>query len=174
MLARRIIYTLLGLLTIFVAFLVVAALAPKAYEGEITVAFPDRRIDIWNNLTSLETVMTRDPDVVRVEQLSESYEAVVWKEYLRNGDVRQLRVIERHPPEYFKVEQFKSDTGITGTWEYTLRQGPNYTTVVIKEQSYNDNFWVRGWHTLIGRNILLKREVKSLRVALFTRLIETP
>jgi len=172
--AQKVAYSILILCALFAAFLVVAVLAPKDYQGEITVYMPDRRLDIWRNLSSLETIKNRRPDVARVEQLSESYESVVWKEHLRDGGSRTLRVLDREAPSYFKVERFESTDGITGTWEYELTPGDGTTQITIRETSFNDNLWARGWHTIIGRNILLKREVKSLRVGLFNRLIDTP
>jgi hypothetical protein len=174
MLARRIIYTILGLLVLGTAFYVVGVLAPATYEGEREVTFVDRSYDIWKNLTSLETIPDRKPDVERVEQISESYEAVTWREYLKNGDVRLYRVLEREAPNHFKVELFQSDDGITGVWTYDLYEIQNYTVVRIHETSLNQNVWKRAWHTLLGRSILLRREEKALRVSLFDRLIYTP
>lgn len=174
MLARRIIYTVLAIIVLGVAFFVTGALAPEYYEGEREVLLTDRAVDIWNNLTSLETITQRKPDVEYVELISESYEAVSWREHLRNGDVRTLRVLEREAPAHFKIERFQSDDGITGTWTYSLREGDNYTMVTVREESLNKNVVKRAWYTIIGRSVLLRREEKALRVSLFDRLLKTP
>lgn len=172
--ARRIIYTVLVLIVAIGTFYVIGVLAPITYEGTREVAFTDRSIDIWKNLTSLETIQQRKPDVVRVELLSEGYEAVSWREYLKNGQTRTFRVLERNAPYHFTLERFQSDDGVTGTWTYDFTETSNYTILRITESSVNQNEWLRAWHTLLGRNVLLRREVKALRVSLFDRLLQTP
>jgi hypothetical protein len=174
MLARRLIYTTLILITTVVTFYVIGVLAPVAYEGTREVAFIDRSIDIWKNLTSLETIQQRKPEVVRVELLSEGYDAVSWREYLKNGQTRTFRVLERNAPYHFKIERFQADDGVTGTWTYDFTESNNYTILRIAESSVNQNEWLRAWHTILGRNVLLRREVKALRVSLFDRLLQTP
>lgn len=172
--ARKIIYTLVTLLVLLVVFYLIGVLAPQAYQGEKKATFTDTSVDIWRNLTSLETIARRKPDVERVEQLSENYEAVVWREHLKNGGTRTYRVLEREAPNHFKVELFQSSDGITGTWTYDFLETENYTIVEVREESLNQNVWKRAWHTILGRSILLRREIKSLRVSLFDRLIQTP
>ena len=174
MLARRVFYTIIVLLALFVAFVVTGRLAPEVYESSISVELPDRQIDIWRHLVSLETITVRKPDVERVVQVSESYEAIAWQEILKNGGSRTLRVVERDAPSYFKIERFQSTDGVTGTWTFYLEEQDHTTVVYIDEVSLNKNLWKRAWYTIRGRDVLLKREVKSLRVALFSRLIETP
>ena len=173
MMARRIIYTFVTLLVLFVAFYVTGVLAPAVYENEIEATFTDRPIDIWKNLTSLETISERKPDVVHVEQLSENYEAVTWRETLKNGQSRTFRVLDREAPSHFKVERFLSDDGVTGVWTYEMYEIENYTIVRVHEVSLNQNVWKRAWYTVLGRSILLRREIKALRVSLFDRLLYT-
>lgn len=172
--ARRILYSTLILITLIVAFYVTGVLAPQVYEGEKEVVFTDRAIDIWKNLTSLETIQQRKPEVTRIELLSEGYEAVSWREYLKNGQTRTFRVIERDAPHHFKIERFQSDDKVTGTWTYDFKESNNYTIVRITESSINQNPWLRAWYTVLGRDVLLRREVKALRVSLFDRLLDTP
>lgn len=172
--ARKIIYTLVTFIVLLVVFYLIGVLAPQAYEGEKKATFTDTSADIWKNLTTLETIQYRKPDVERVEQLSESYESVVWREYLRNGGTRTFKVLEREAPNHFKVERFQSSDGVTGTWTYDFLETDEYTIVTIREESLNQNVWKRAWYTLMGRSILLRREVKSLRVSLFDRLLQTP
>ncbi|MEY2640790.1 MAG: hypothetical protein RL150_183 [Candidatus Parcubacteria bacterium] len=171
---RRIIYTILVLITLVVAFFIIGALAPEYYEGEREVLLTDRSVDIWKNLTSPETITARKPDVEYVELISESYEAVSWREHLKNGQMRTLRVLEREAPTHVKIERFQSDDGVTGTWTYTLEEIDNYTLVTVHEESLNKNIVKRAWYTIIGRSILLRREEKALRVSLFDRLLKTP
>lgn len=172
--SRKIVYTIALLIVLVLSFYLVGVLAPVQYKGEKKATFTDTSSDIWRNLTTVETIPKRKPDVVRVEQVSETYEAVVWREHLKNGNSRTFRVLEREAPNHFKVELFQSDDGIIGTWTYDLVETNNYTVVTINEESFNQNVWKRAWHTLLGRSILLRREVKSLRVSLFDRLIQTP
>ena len=83
--ARKVIYTLVTLVLLFFAFIITGALASEFYEGEIVEEFPDRRIDVWRNLVSLEAIPARKPDVERVIILDDSIDGIVWREELSNG-----------------------------------------------------------------------------------------
>lgn len=174
--ARKIIYTLLVLIFLFFAFLITGILAPAEYRGSITEEFPDQQRDVWKNLTSIDAIPGRKPDVERIEVIEEGRENIVWIEYLKNGDKRTLRVVERNIPSYFVIERIQSDDNFVGRWTYTLipDSEDKKTQVTIEEYSYNSNIWLRAWHTVLGRNVNLRREIKSLRVSLFQRLLTTP
>jgi len=172
--ARKIIYTFLTLLVLFFAFVMTGFLASDLHEGEVKDYFLDRRVDVWHNIVSVENIPLRRRDIEHIDILSDDIDGIVWREHLKNGDTRVLRVIERHIPERFVIERFKSSDGVTGTWEFTLKTVGNKTEVTIKENSINRNLWLRAYYTIRGRNILLRRELKSLRVSLFQRLITTP
>lgn len=173
---KRILYTLLGISIAVIAFFVIGYLAPEEYIGERQDSFPDTQIDVWRNLTSLETIVDRKPDVQRVTVIEESRDGVVWVEELKNGTQRTLRVAEREIPNYFVVERIQSDDGFTGRWEFYLSTNneTQMTEVFIKEKSINTNVKLRAWHTILGRSINLRKEMKSLRVSLFQRLLTTP
>mgnify|MGYP000294462118 CR=1 FL=1 len=173
---KRIIYTLLVISLLVIAFFATGYLAPENYEGERKDSFIDTQIDVWRNLTSLETITTRKPDVERVTVIEENRDGIVWIEHLENGTQRTLRVAEREIPAYFVVEIIQSDNGLTGRWEFHLSENKDtkMTDVLIKEKSTNTNLVLRAWHTIIGRNINLRKEIKSLRVSLFQRLLNTP
>lgn len=173
---KRIIYTLLVISFLVIAFFATGYLAPEQYEGERRDSFIDTQIDVWRNLTSLETITGRKPDVERVTVIEENRDGIIWIEHLRNGTQRTLRVAEREVPTYFVVERIQSDDGLTGRWEFYLSENKDtkMTEVLIKEKSTNTNLVLRSWHTIIGRNVNLKKEMKSLRVSLFQRLLNTP
>ncbi len=173
---KRIIYTLLVISLLTIAFFATGYLAPEQYEGERRDSFIDTQIDVWRNLTSLETITGRKPEVERVVVIEENREGIIWVEHLKNGTQRTLRVAEREVPNYFVVERIQSDDGLTGRWEFYISQNDQQkvTEVLIKEKSTNTNLVLRAWHTIIGRSINLRKEMKSLRVSLFQRLLNTP
>lgn len=173
---KKIIYTTLTIILLILAFIITGVLAPEEYTGEIKEQFPDTQIDVWRNLNSLETIPGRKPDVERVSVIEEDRDGALWVEYLKNGTQRTLRVAEREAPYYFVMERIQSDNGFTGRWEYSLSQNEETkkTEITIKETSRNTSLVLRAWHTILGRNINLRREVKSLRVSLFQRLLTTP
>lgn len=173
---KKIIYTLLIISLLVIGFFVTGFLAPEEYVGEKQDSFPDTQIDVWRNLTSLETITKRKPDVQKVTVVEENREGVVWIEELKNGNRRIMRAAEREIPNYFVIERIQSDDGLTGRWEYYLYQNQETkrTDVLIKEKSTNTNLKLRAWHTILGRSINLRREMKSLRVSLFQRLLTTP
>jgi len=173
---KKIIYALLVVSLLVIGFFVIGYLAPENYVGEKKDSFPDTQIDVWRNLTSLETITKRKPDVVKVTVVEENREGVVWIEELKNGNQRIMGVTEMQVPNYFVIERIQSDDGLTGRWEYYLYQNQETkrTDVLIKEKSTNTNLKLRAWHTILGRSINLRREIKSLRVSLFQRLLTTP
>lgn len=173
---KKIIYTLLIISILIISFFVTGYLAPEEYVGERKDSFPDTQLDVWRNLTSLETITKRKPDVERVVVIEEDREGIVWIEELKNGTQRTMRVAEREIPNYFVIERIQSDDGLTGRWEFYLLQNEEtkQTDVLIKEKSINSNISLRAWHTILGRSINLRREMKSLRVSLFQRLLTTP
>lgn len=173
---RKIIYTILSIFLLVIAFLIVGVLAPEEYTGEIKEQFPDTQLDVWRNLNSLETIPGRKPDVERVSVIEEDRDGALWVEYLKNGTQRTLSVAERDAPYYVVIERIQADNGFTGRWEYSLSQNEETkrTEITIKETSKNTNLVLRAWHTVLGRSINLRREVKSLRVSLFQRLLTTP
>ncbi len=174
--SRKIVYTSLTIIILFFAFLITATLAPAEYKGSITEEFPDQQIDIWKNLISLDAILLRKPDVERIEVVEEDRDGIVWIEYLKNGQKRTLRVVERNAPNYIVIDTIQADNNFVGRWSYSLNQESDKkkTQVTIEEESYNANFWLRGWHTMLGRSVNLRREIKSLRVSLFQRLLTTP
>ena len=171
----KIVYTTLGIFLLVIAFFITGVLAPEEYTGEIRDSFPDTQVDVWRNLTSLETIKGRKPVVEKVTVLEEDREGAVWVETLKNGKQRTLRVAEREIPNYFVIERIQADNGFTGRWEYYLSENKETkrTDILIKETSKNTNLTLRAWHTVLGRSITLRREVKSLRVSLFQRLLTT-
>lgn len=172
--SRKIIYSILAVIILFFAYMMIGFLANDYYEGQISELFIDRRVDVWKNLVAVEAIPLRKKDVVSVTILTDEIDQIVWKENLKNGKSRFMRVVEREKPERFVIEEFKSDNGITGVWEFTLIEVDNKTKVTVREKSLNTNLWLKAYYTVIGRNILLRREIKSLRVSLFQRLITTP
>lgn len=173
---KKIIYTLLGISLAVIAFFVTGYLAPEEYVGEKLDSFPDTQEDMWRNLTSLEIIPDRKPDVKKVVVLEETREGAIWIEELKNGNQRTMRVADKEIPNYFVIERIQSDDGLTGRWEFYLNQNQQtkMTDVLIKEQSTNTSVVLRAWHTILGRNINLRKEMKSLRVSLFNRLLTTP
>lgn len=171
----KIVYTFLGIFLLVMAFFITGVLAPEEYVGEIQDSFPDTQVDVWRNLTSLETIKGRKPDVETVTVIEESREGSVWVETLKNGKQRTLRVAEREIPYYFVIERIQADDGFTGRWEYYLSENneTKRTDILIKEKSRNTNLTLRAWHTILGRSVNLRKEVKSLRVSLFQRLLTT-
>jgi len=162
------------LLASFVAFLVTGALAPIAYEDSKQESFTDRPIEIWANAADIELIPRRRPEVESIVILFVGERGeVTWRENLKNGSTRMKRILSRSAPNYLSVEQFESSYGITGTWEFVLQQVGDATVVTINEKSTNMNLWLRAYYTIIGRNILIDREFKSLRVSLFQRLLTT-
>lgn len=173
---EKILYTLLTIFLLTLAFFITGYLAPEYYEGEKRNIFPDRDLDVWKNLTSLESIKDRKPDVSRIEVIEDTRDGVIWIEHLKNGNKRTLRLAEREVPAFFSLEILQSDNGYTGKFEYYLFQDSETKTteVLIKEKSYNKNIYLRAWHTIIGRNTNLRAEMKSLRVSFFQRLLSTP
>jgi hypothetical protein len=174
--SRKIIYSFLFIFLLVISFLITGVLASENYEGEKLDMFPDRQIDIWNNLISLDTIIDRKPDVERVTVIEETRDGSVWVENLKNGKTRTLRISEKEFPDSLVIERIQADNGLTGRWEYYFFQNPetNMTEVYIKEYSINTSITLRAWHTILGRSINLRREMKALRVSLFKRLLNTP
>jgi len=171
---RKFFTILLLLIGLFVAFIITASLAPINYEGSRSESLTDRPIEVWRNLVSVEIIPKRKPDVETVDILFIGDRGeVTWRENLKNGETRTMRILERGAPYYISIEQFQSSYGVTGVWEYSLRQVNDETIVTVTEKSVNNNIWLRGYYTIIGRNTLIKRELKSLRVSLFQRLLTT-
>lgn len=173
---KKIIYTIITIFLLIIIFFAIGFLAPEEYTGEIKEQFPDTQLDVWRNINSLETIPGRKPDVERVSVIEENRDGALWVEYLKNGTQRTLRIAERDAPYYLMIERIQADNGFTGRWEYWLSQNEESkkTEITIKETSQNTNLVLRAWHTVLGRSINLRREVKSLRVSLFQRLLTTP
>ena len=172
---KKIIYTFLTILFLTIAFFATGYLAPESYESEKTAYIQDNRMDVWKNLTSLDGIPDRKPNIEKIDVLEESREGIVWVENLKNGQQRTVRLAEREIPDYFVIEVVQADNGLTGRWEYYLSEDVDSgkTLVRIVEKSTNTNLVLRAWHTIIGRNVNLRREVKSLQVSLFQRLLTT-
>jgi len=171
--ARKIIYTFLFLFVVFTVFVLIGYTAPDGYKGQIKEVFPDRRVTIWKNLTSVETIHLRKKDVESVDLLSNDINGIAWRENLGRGEFRLLNIIERDSPRRFVVEQIKASNGVTGTWIFELNEVGDKTEITITEDSENKNIWLRSYYTLMGRDILLRKELKSLRVSLLQRLLTT-
>lgn len=173
---KKIIYTFLTILLLTVAFFAIGFLAPEYYEGEKTAYILDNRMDVWKNLTSLDDLPARKPNIESISVLEEGRDGIIWIENLKNGNQRTVRLAEREIPEYFVIEVLQSDNGLTGRWEYFLIQelDSEKTLIRIVEKSNNTNLVLRAWHTIIGRGVNLRREIKSLQVSLFQRLLTTP
>jgi hypothetical protein len=174
--SRKIFYSILVVFLLIISFLITGVLASEYYEGEKSDAFPDRQIDIWNNLISVDTIPDRKPNIERVMVIEENRDSSVWREILKNGQTRTFRISEKDFPNSFVIERIQSDDGLTGRWEYYLfqNQETKLTEVYIKEYSINTSITLRAWYTILGRSINLRREMKSLRVSLFRRLLTTP
>ncbi len=174
--SRKLVYSILFVFLLMIAFFVTGILAPEEYEGERTATFPDSKMDVWKNLTTLETIPKRKNGIERIEIIEESRSGVVWIEHLKNGKQRTLRVAEREMPNFFVVERIQSDDGLTGRWEFYISENKETQKTEIKviEESRNTNVVLRAWHTILGRSINLRREIKSLHVSIFQRLLTTP
>jgi hypothetical protein len=173
--SRKIVYTVFIIIVLFLTFVITGLLASEYYEGEIAENFPERQIDIWRNISSIETIPVRKPDVAHVTVFEEDFNRIAWREDLKKGRIRNYRIVEMDSPNKLTIELFESSNGITGTWEFYLGvTDTGKTRLTIKEKSYNQNMWLRAYYTIMGRDILLRRELKSLRVSLFQRLLEMP
>jgi hypothetical protein len=170
---KKVFWTVVIAIILFIGFLVVAALAPESYSSTREELFIDRPEEVWENLTSVDVIPRRKREVQRVEIVYQDRGKISWREFLKNGEMRMLSIINRDHLRYVEIQQFQSSYGVTGTWTYTLEKIDDKTLLTVTEDSLNTNMWLRGWYTIRGRDVLLKREIKSLRVSLFQRLLTT-
>ena len=170
------VFTGIGSIVVFfiLTILTLGYLAPVEYEGGISEFFIDRRPIIWQALTHIESIPKVKPDVDSIEITENNRGLITWTEYLGGDKFRTYRIVEKREPYKYVVNLFDSSNKITGTWTFILTQTQNGTVVKVEEVSKNENVWLRGWHTILGGDVRLKREMKVLRVALFRRLIDTP
>lgn len=163
----------LVVLAILVVMLV-GYFTPIEYKGEMSEFFIDRRSVVWQALTNVQNIPNTKPDVKSVEILSNDRGLLTWKEQLDRGGFRNYRIVEKREPYKYVINLFENSRKIKGTWTFTISQTNSGSIVKIEEVSENNNVWLRGCYTILGGDVLLQREMKILRVALFRRLIDTP
>lgn len=158
---------------LFIIFLLISVFSPVNFKGEKVELMLDRPEVIWKSLTDVEKIPKRKQDVASIDIISYDRQIEGWRENLRDGGFRMYRVVERFPHSNLKLELISSSNGVSGTWEYELEKRGSRTKLKIKEESMTPDLWLRGWYTILGRNILIRRELKSLRVSLFQKLLTT-
>lgn len=146
---------------------------PINYESQMTQLFDDRRDVLWDILLNVDRFTRFKRGVERVEILSSQYEPLHWKEHMGDGEYRTYRIASIEPKRYLKIEMLESSYGVTGTWEFFVEKENNQTKITIKEESKNVNTWLRGIHNFQGRDVLLEKEMRWIRAALFNNLVNS-
>ena len=157
-----------------IVILIAGYFQPVSYTGELKEFFAERRPILWQSLTNLDLIEHTKPEVVSVEILSNNRGLITWRENLKRGHYRVFEIIEKKEPFKYVVELKENSKGLTGTWVYFLEQSSESSIVTIQEESENTSIWMRGIDFIRGRDVYLKKHMKTLRVALFRRLIDSP
>ena len=160
-----------GLMALIV--LAVGYTAEEAYTGETFSTYDNKIGTTWEALTTVEIIPKAKRGVERVEIIARDKGLVTWKEYLEDGGYRLYRMVSIKEPDRYVVEMLDSSDGVTGFWDFRLEQQGHITKVTVREQSKTADIWIRGLHTFVGRNIQSRRDLKTLRTALFQDLLNS-
>jgi len=154
--------------------LIVGKIQSPEFEGQLEVEVPDRRNVVWGAVTDVTRIPYIKRDVEQVEILSNNRGLITWRENLKRGGTRTYVTLEKKEPFLYTIELINSTSGITGTWTYVMKTTENGTLITLHERSITKNVWIRGINKFRGRDNNLIVLIKSLRVALFRNLIDTP
>lgn len=149
---------------------------PISFKGELAENFEERREVIWDTLVDQNRIPQVKKDVKKISILEDNRGLITWNEEIDGGGIRRYRTIEKRAPSKYVVELYDSSFGLTGTWTYFLQSNNEGrgTTVLIQEDSETTNTFLRGINKLRGRDVYIKKALKSIRVGLFRNLLNTP
>lgn len=155
---------------------ILGRMEPVAYKGELSEHFNERPLVIWNTLVDPKRIPQIKSDVEKVILKEDNRGLITWDEELSRGRIRKWRTISKTIPYKYVVELYESTDGLTGTWTYFLQTGKDEegTTILVQEESETKNIFLRGINKLRGRDVYLRKSLKSIRVGLLKNLLNTP
>lgn len=143
----------------------------ERHQGSMTSIFDDNQTVLWDVLISTDNIQKKRPKVVDVEILSNNRGLISWKETDKNGSFRMYSMLERTTPKKLVLEVNASNGGPSGKLTYELFTAQTGTRIVLTEDVKTKSLFIRGLNRIQGDDINLIREMKSIRVALFQRLL---
>ena len=164
----KIVLSLLGVVVVLViSFLSIGLMTAKTYQGQMTQTLPCSPQVLWKTLTDLKALPDRHREIAKVEILGTNAQGLQkWKEYTDMGGSIVFETIEEIPEKKWTIRMSESTFGMQGVWTYELAGDNTQTHLTILEDSQIDKIALRSLITLMGRNINIKREFKTLQKAL--------
>lgn len=155
-----------GGMTLFI-LAIIGSSTPFAFTGTTTALLPATRREVWTELTDLNALAQRRPEVIAVEPLDNTEDGRKrWKEHTKRGGSIIFSIAEEQPERRLAVRMEESTFGMTGTWTYELADAGASTALTIHEESFTTSVLLRALMTMSGRDTNLRREIDTLRSAL--------
>lgn len=153
-----------GVALIIVILIGIGLIAPREYRGSITRDIPRSPDAIYTWLTDFEGLPRYRPEISAVEMGSNNAKGFpMWTQF--HGKTSSIfQAIEMVPKEHLAIQTVTSNSGLAGTWSYSLSAGsqPGTTSVTITEVSDTYTFLHRIFFTVLGRKHRLNAEMKAL------------
>jgi hypothetical protein len=167
-------FTIIFVATIFfIAFFTGYIINPN-YESETKVLLGYSKSSVWNALNDIENLHHAKKDVISIDVLGKYLNFYAWVENLKNDGFRRYRQVYKDTNSKLIIEMTDSSYGLTGTWEFDLKESDGDTLLTIKQKTTNESIIGRGFRYYFGRDKETKEWIKHLRVTLFERLLTTP
>lgn len=144
---------------------ILGLLSPRTYHGSIEGTINTPISTVWDELSSLEHIPVRHPEITRVELLSTTAEGYrQWKEYTDLGGYIIFETTDEVSEKKLVNKMDDSSFGMTGTWTYQLAPiNSSSTQITITEDSTISRLYLRAIMTLIGREKNLAAELTSFQ-----------
>lgn len=157
-----------GLIATIAVVFAVGMTAPVMYEGSTTTLLPASTSQVWGMLVDVDSLPKRRPEILSVERLPSGESGLLrWKEHTDMGGYMVFSVLEETVGKYLVVRMEDSSFGMTGTWTYDIADAGAATSLTISERSEIPGVFLRALMTATGRDANLRREVQTLREAIF-------
>lgn len=151
------------LLLVFLGTGAVGLVANPVWAGEKTETLPVACDALWKTLINVQRLPERRPEIESVEIIETDKEGKpMWKEFTDTGGWLEFAMTKREDSHHLEVEMSGSTIGMTGTWTYDLEPAGGSCTLTIAETSRTDAVWIRAMMTIMGRDMTLKEEFRSL------------
>lgn len=145
-----------------------------AYQHSITFTVGYSSETTWQELLNIKEAPQRKKDVKSVDILEEFGKLVAWQENLKNGGYRIYRMNKRDEGKTLVLELTESSYGLTGIWTFDIRKSGSDTEVTISEESSLVDIKLRGYRSIMGREVDLLAWQKYLKVGLIQALLIRP
>lgn len=165
----KIILRILGSLALlFLIFTLIGAFASKNHHGAqsaVLNAPPER---VWEVLIDIEGLPKRRPEITKVEITGINDQGYkMWREYTDMGGYIDFEIVEQVSQEKLVARMKAASFGLSGEWTYELAlENTDKTRLTITEESVTDNIWLRALMVVMGRNMNIKQEFKTLQKVL--------